>query len=98
MDEEFGSYNFDFTRYVIKKMKVEERTLTINGINEFTTGKLIFEELKNGNAPDDRMIGGKVFGIKRKTLSDGYVQFRIYLDDAKIEYADIIARSLIYKL
>ena len=67
MEEEFGSYDFDFTRYVIKKVTAEESTLIVDGINEFTMGKLIFEDLKKGYDPDNRMIGGKVFGIKRKT-------------------------------
>ena len=98
MDEEFGSYNFDFTRYTIKKIKEEEQSLTIEGINDFTVGRLLFENLKEGYVPDERMVGGRVFGIRRKNLADDYVLFRIYLDDAEIEYSDIIARSLIYKM
>ena len=98
LEEEFGAYNFGFTRYIIKKMRIEDQTLIIDGINGFTTGKLLFEDLGNGCVPDERMIGEIVFGIKQKELADDYVLFRIFFDSAEIEYSDIIARNLIYKL
>ena len=40
------------------------------------------------------MIGGKVFGIRRKKLDDDYNLFRIHLDDSEIKYTDIVARDL----
>ena len=63
MEEEFGQYNFNFLRYVIKNVRVTDDKLIIEGINDFTVGRIIFEELEEGFESDDRMIGGKVFGI-----------------------------------
>ena len=28
LEEEFGAYNFGFTRYIIKKMRIEDQTQT----------------------------------------------------------------------
>ena len=44
--EEFGQYNFNFIHYVIQKAEITDNTLTIEGANGFTIGKLIFEEQK----------------------------------------------------
>ena len=98
MDDKYSSYDFGFTRYTVKRVAVEGKTLVIDGVYDFATGRLLFEDLKDGFSPDMRMIGGKVFGIRRKDLPEDYVLFRIYFDDGQIEYADIIARDLIYKM
>ena len=70
--EEFGQYNFNFIHYVIQKAEITDNTLTIEGMNGYTVGRIIFEELEEGFESDDRMIGGKVFGIKRKPLDNGF--------------------------
>ena len=98
MTDEFGSYNFNYLGYVIKKSEVKGNTLTIEGMNGYTVGRIIFEELEEGFESDDRMIGGKVFGIKRKPLDNGFSVFRIELDDAQIKQTDIVAKSMVFKV
>ena len=61
MAEEFGQYNFNFIYYVIQKAEITDNTLTIEGMNGYTVGRIIFEELEEGFEIDERMIGGKVF-------------------------------------
>ena len=53
----------------LKKAEITDNTLTIEGMNGYTVGRIIFEEPEEGFESDDRMIGGKVFGIKRKPRS-----------------------------
>ena len=47
---------------------------------------------------DERMIGGKVFGIKRKPLDNGFSVFRIELDDTQIKQTDIVAKNMVFKV
>ena len=49
MTDEFGSYNFNYLGYVIKKAEVKGNTLTIEGMNGYTVGRIIFEELEEGD-------------------------------------------------
>ena len=98
MEEEFGQYNFNYLGYVIKKVRVTDDKLIMEGINDFTVGRIIFEELEEGFESDDRMIGGKVFGIKRKPLDNGFSVFRIELDDAQIKQTDIVAKNMVFKV
>ena len=98
MAEEFGSYNFDFIGYVIQKAEITDNTLKIEGKNGFAVGSIIFEDLEEGFESDDRMIGGKVFGIKRKPLDNGFSVFRIELDDAQIKQTDIVAKNMVFKV
>ena len=98
MAEEFGQYNFNFIHYVIQKAEITDNTLTIEGMNSYTVGRIIFEELEEGFESDDRMIGGKVFGIKRKPLDNGFSVFRIELDDAQIKQTDIVAKNMVFKV
>ncbi|SCI36220.1 Uncharacterised protein [uncultured Clostridium sp.] len=98
MAEEFGQYNFNFIHYVIQKAEITDNTLTIEGVNGFTIGKLIFEELEEGFEIDERMIGGKVFGIKRKPIDNGFTVFRIVIDDAQITQIDIVAKNMVFKV
>ena len=42
--------------------------------------------------------GGKVFGIKRKPLDNGFSVFRIELDDAQIKQTDIVAKNMVFKV
>ncbi len=98
MAEEFGQYNFNFIHYVIQKAEITDNTLTIEGVNDFTIGKLIFEELEEGFEIDERMIGGKVFGIKRKPIDNGFTVFRIVIDDAQITQTDIVAKNMVFKV
>lgn len=98
MAEEFGQYNFNFIHYVIQKAEITDNTLTIEGANGFTIGKLIFEELEEGFEIDERMIGGKVFGIKRKPIDNGFTVFRIVIDDAQITQTDIVAKNMVFKV
>ena len=98
MAEEFGQYNFNFIHYVIQKAEITDNTLTIEGMNDYTVGRIIFEELEEGFESDDRMIGGKVFGIKRKPLDNGFSVFRIELDDAQIKQTDIVAKNVVFKV
>lgn len=44
------------------------------------------------------MIGGKVFGIKRKPLDNGFSVFRIELDDTQIKQTDIVAKNMVFKV
>lgn len=94
MEEEFGTYNFEFIGYMVRKIKVEDRTLIIDGVNGLIMGRLYFIGIKDGYTPDERMVGGKVFGIRRKKLDDDYILFRIYFDDGEIKQADVIALDL----
>ena len=98
MEEEFGQYNFNFWGYVIKKVRVTDDKLIIEGINDFTVGSLIFGGAEEGFEIDERMIGGKVFGIKRKLLDNGFSVFRIELDDAHIKQTDIVAKNMVFKV
>lgn len=98
MAEEFGQYNFNFIHYVIQKAEITDNTLIIVGANGFTIGKLIFEELEEGFEIDERMIGGKVFGIKRKPIDNGFTVFRIVIDDAQITQTDIVAKNMLFKV
>ena len=98
MAEEFGQYNFNFIHYVIQKAEITDNTLTIEGMNGYTVGRIIFEELEEGFEIDERMIGGKVFGIKRKPLDNGFSVFRIELDDAQIKQTDIVAKNMVFKV
>lgn len=98
MAEEFGQYNFNFIHYVIKKAEITDNTLIIVGANKFTIGKLIFEELEEGFEIDERMIGGKVFGIKSKPIDNGFTVFRIVIDDAQITQTDIVAKNMVFKV
>ena len=98
LEEEFGQYNFNFWGYVIKKVRVTDDKLIIEGINDFTVGSLIFEGAEEGFEIDERMIGGKVFGIKRKPLDNGFSVFRIEFDDAQIKQTDIVAKNMVFKV
>ena len=98
MTEEFGQYNFNFIHYVVQKAEITDNTLTIEGVNNYTIGRLIFEELEEGFEVDERMIGGKVFGIKRKPLDNGFSVFRIELDVAQIKQTDIVAKNMVFKV
>ena len=98
MAGEFGQYNFNFIHYVIQKAEITDNTLTIEGVNGFTIGKLIFEELEEGFEIDERMIGGKVFGIKRKPIDNGFTVFRIVIDNAQITQTDIVAKNMVFKV
>ena len=98
MAEGFGQYNFNFIHYVIQKAEITDNTLTIEGMNGYKVGRIIFEELEEGFESDDRMIGGKVFGIKRKPLDNGFSVFRIELDDAQIKQTDIVAKNMVFKV
>ena len=42
MEEGFGPYNFGFIEYTIKKIKVENHTLIIDGVNGLIMGRLYF--------------------------------------------------------
>ena len=46
MAEEFGQYNFNFIHYVIQKAEITDNTLTIEGANGFTIGKLFLKNWK----------------------------------------------------
>ena len=94
MEEGFGPYNFGFIEYTIKKIKVENHTLIIDGVNGLIMGELYYIGLRDRYIPDEKVIGGKVFGIRRKKLDDDYNLFRIHLDDSEIKYTDIVARDL----
>ena len=99
MAEEFGQYNFNFIYYVIQKAEITDNTLTIEGMNRmngYTVGRIIFEELEEGFEIDERMIGGKVFGIKRKPIDNGFTVFRIVIDDAQITQTDIVAKNMVF--
>lgn len=96
MAEEFGQYNFNFIYYVIQKAEITDNTLTIEGMNGYTVGRIIFEELEEGFEIDERMIGGKVFGIKRKPIDNGFTVFRIVIDDAQITQTDIVAKNMVF--
>ncbi len=63
MAEEFGQYNFNFIHYVIQKAEITDNTLTIERMNGYTVGRIIFEELEEGFESDDRMIDGGASGI-----------------------------------
>ena len=101
MAEEFGQYNFNFIYYVIQKAEITDNTLTIEGMNGYTVGRIFFEELEEGFEIDERMIGGKVFGIKRKPrkpIDNGFTVFRIVIDDAQITQTDIVAKNMVFKV
>lgn len=98
MEEEFGQYNFNFIYYVIQKAEITDNTLTIEGMNGYTVGRIFFEELEEGFEIDERMIGGKVFGIKRKPIDNGFTVFRIVIDDAQITQTDIVAKNMVFKV
>ena len=44
------------------------------------------------------MIGGKVFGIKKKLLGNMFSVSRIEIDDAEIKQTDIVARNMVFKI
>ena len=98
MAEEFGQYYFNFIYYVIQKAEITDNTLTIEGMNGYTVGRIFFEELEEGFEIDERMIGGKVFGIKRKPIDNGFTVFRIVIDDAQITQTDIVAKNMVFKV
>ena len=54
MEEGFGPYNFGFIEYTIKKIKVENHTLIIDGVNGLIMGKLYFIGLRDRYIPDEK--------------------------------------------
>ena len=47
MAEEFGQYNFNFIHYVIQKAEITDNTLTIEGMNGYTVGRIITDSLSH---------------------------------------------------
>ena len=94
MGDEFSGLSFDCANCKIKSYSLEEDNLTIECINGFSPANIDFNGVREF-VPDERCIGGVIFGFRKKQ-EDGFTVFRLELRDAEIHHIDVTAETMKY--